>query len=165
MIQEILALQVLKVVKHIKLLRYTVQVNLNLTLACIILACFVSIDFCKSLMSSLCTILHVIEMSHQCMRITKSNLVHVSLVININKGRKTNLAQHKPYLKIRWCNTSMDNSNMTMLSMELRKWIITLHNNDYLTSYSISCRHITDTRNAATASKLNVAHVTTILKQ
>ena len=54
---------------------------------------------------------------------------------------------------------------MTMLSMELRKWIITLHNNDYLTSYSISFRHITDIRNAATASKLNVAHVTTILKQ
>ena len=36
----------------------------------------------------------------------------------------------------------MDNSNMATLSMEPRKWIITLHNNYWLTSYSISCRHI-----------------------
>ena len=52
---------------------------------------------------------------------------------------------------------------MVTLSMEPRKQIITLHKNYCLTSYSISCRHIVDSRNVATAGKPNVACVTTIL--
>ena len=55
--------------------------------------------------------------------------------------------------------------HMVMLSMEPRKWIITLHNSYCLTSYSISFIGIfLDNRNAAIASKPNVAQVTTVLK-
>ena len=38
-------------------------------------------------------------------------------------------------------DNSMDNSNMVTLSMEPRKQIVTLHNNYWLTFYSINCRH------------------------
>ena len=61
-------------------------------------------------MSSLHVILHVIEMSHQCMRITKANLIHVSLVININKGTSQTL--QGPQDKI--CSTQTLLKNLMM---------------------------------------------------
>ena len=64
-------------------------------------------------------------------------------------------------------DTLMDNSNLAMLSIQPRKWIITLHNNYCSTCCSISYKHnillLLVTRNSATASILNFAQVTTVL--
>ena len=54
----------------------------------------------------------------------------------------------------------MDNFNIATLSVKPRKWITTLHNNYCLTSVD----KLLDSRNAATASKPNVALLTTVLK-
>ena len=78
--------------------------------------------------------------------------VNVSLITNIRKQEPQDIAQHKPYLKAILCmhasinglnDILIDNSNKVTLSMEYRKWIITFHKNYSLTSYSISCKHIT----------------------
>ena len=85
-----------------------------------------------------------------------------------HKQEPRDVAQHKPYLKVLYnmyvllvMDNFMDSSNMAMLSMEPRKQIITFQNNYYLTSYSVSCR---ESKNAATDSIPNVAHVITVLK-
>ena len=109
-----------------------------------------SIDFCVLLTSSLHVILHVIEMTHWSTSTMQTNLVNVNLITNINKSLKTLLDTNLT----KFCTTvhasinGFDDtlihiSNMAMLSMEPRKQIITLYNNYYLTSYTISCRHIT----------------------
>ena len=66
------------------------------------------------------------------------------------KQEPWDIARHKSYLKVLYntytfllLDNLMDNFNMAILSMEPRKWIITLHNNYCLTSHSISCRHFT----------------------
>ena len=102
-----------------------------------------SIDFHVLLMSSMHVILHVIDMTCQCMRIMWANLLNVSLAITINKSLKMFLNTHVHASINRFNDTSMDNSSITSLSLEPRKWIILLHNNYSLTSYSISCKHIT----------------------
>ena len=58
----------------------------------------------------------------------------------------------------------MDNSNMAMLSMEPRKQITTLHNNSVSSLIRLAVGILLDFRNAATASKPDVACVTTVLK-
>ena len=103
-----------------------------------------SIDFHVLLMSSSHVILHVIDMTCQCMRITWANLVNVSLATTISKSLKMFLNTHvHASIKNRFNDTSMDNSSMASLSLQPRKWIILLPNNYSLTSYLISCRHIT----------------------
>ena len=93
-----------------------------------------SIDFCVLLVSSLNVILHMIELTHRCSRITLSN---VSLITNMNKSLKIQtllkfFEQHV-HASVNEFDTSMDNSKMATLSMEPRKQIIILHNNYFLT--------------------------------
>ena len=56
----------------------------------------------------------------------------------------------------------MHNSNMVTLSMEPRKRIITLHNNFVTPLIHSAVGILLDSKNAATASKPNVAHVSII---
>ena len=93
------------------------------------------------------------------------------------KPKPQNIAWHKPSLKVLYnayvpllidsmIHTLMSNSNKATISMEPKKWIIILHNNYSLISYSISCRHITWLQKYCNcySSKPNVARVTTVLK-
>ena len=59
---------------------------------------------------------------------------------------------------------SLDNSNMVMLSMEPRKRIIMHPLQNFLTFIQSAVDILFDSRNAATAWKLNVACVTIVLK-
>ena len=88
-------------------------------------------------------------MAHQCMRIMQTNLVNVNLVTDINKTLKTLFNTNLTSCIQCTCasinglnNNWIDNSNMVKLNMEPKNWIITIHNY-CLTSYSISCRHVT----------------------
>ena len=116
--------------------------------------CVFSTDFCMLLMSCSRVILHVIKMTYQSTRIMQVNLVNGSVTVNIHcKQEPQDVALHKPYLKVLYNMYAlllmdlmiilMDSFNITMLSMEPRKHIITLYNKYCLTSYSISCGHIT----------------------
>ena len=109
-----------------------------------------SIDFCMLLASSSCAILHMIKMTmhkNNANRFSKCEPRHK----HINKSLKTLIGTNifKSFIQCICASTngfhdnSRDNYSMAMLSMEPRKWIIALHNNYSLTSYSISCRHIT----------------------
>ena len=124
-----------------------VQLNFNLTLVCTILTCFTMI-LCVTCELFAChfrrdrnnTPMHENNMG----KFSKCEPHHK------HKQEPQDVAQHKPYLKVLYnmyalllMDNSMDNSNIMILSMEPRKWIITLHNNYCLTSYSISCRHTT----------------------
>ena len=103
-----------------------------------------SIDFHMLLISCSYVILHMIKVTHQCTRITQIILVKVSFVTNINKSLKTQTLLKCTHATINGLDDNlMDNSNMTVLSIEPRKRIIIFHNNYCLTSHLISCRHIT----------------------
>ena len=63
-------------------------------------------------------------------------------------------------------DNSIDNSNMAMLSMEPRKWILTTQPFTIITVSPLiqsAVDILLDSRNAAITSKPNVAYVTTIL--
>ena len=86
------------------------------------------------------------------MALHKNNAIKFSKYKTSHKHKQEpwDVAQHKPYLKVLYnmyvllvMDNLMDSSNMATLSMEPRKQIITLQNNYYLTSYSVSCRHFT----------------------
>ena len=87
----------------------TVQLNINLKLVYTILICFPLI-----FTFYLHVILHAIEMTCQCTKITQGNLVNVSLIT-----RASNIDQHKPYLKILYNAYAL----LLMDSMIIR-WII-----------------------------------------
>ena len=107
---------------------------------CTILACFPLIVACKLLT---CQIAHQTHKNNT--RIfSKCELHHK------HKQEPQDIAHHKPYLKVLYnkyayllMDNSMDNSNMAMLSMEPRKMIIILHNNNCLTSCLIIYKHFT----------------------
>ena len=58
----------------------------------------------------------------------------------------------------------MDNSNISILSVEPGKWIIILHNKYCSPLIQSAVDILLDSRNIATANKSNVASVTTILE-
>ena len=115
--------------------------------SCAPYSCIVHLFSCvthKYVHSSL-IILHAIKMIHQ---------MHRNFASKFSKQEPQDVAQNKPYLKFLYNTYTLlhingfdyilvDNSNMVMLSMECRKWIITFQNNYCLTCYSISCRRIT----------------------
>ena len=68
------------------------------------------------------------------------------------------------HTSINGLDNSMDNSKMAMLSMEPRKQITTLHNNSISSLIRLAVGILLNSRNAATASKLDVACVTNVLK-
>ena len=107
-----------------------------------------------------------IEMTCQCMRIMWASLINVSLITNINKSLKTllniNLTVHASINGFN--DTSMDNSKLATLSMGPRKWIITLHSNYRLTSFSMSCRHTIGHHKCCNCWQTKCCTFTTMLK-
>ena len=83
-------------------------------------------------------------------------------------------ARHKPYLKDMYKAYTfllmdlmillMDNCNMAMLSMDLESRSSLFTTIAVSTLIQLAVGILLDTRNAATASKPNVAHVTIVLK-
>ena len=128
-----------------------------------------SIDSCMLFMSCLLVLLHMIKMTHQSMRILQANIINVNLDTRASR-RCSAQTLLKRFIQC-ICTSinglydnSVDNSNMAMLSMKPRKWIITLHNHYSLTLIQSAVGILLDSRNAETASKPNVVRVTTILK-
>ena len=97
-------------------------------------------------------ILHMIQITHQCTGIKLANFVKVMLITNIKKSLKMlfdmNLTRsfvHCLHASInQFGDNLMDCLKMVMLSMHkiYTKWIITLHSNYSLISYSLSSRDV-----------------------
>ena len=128
-----------------------------------------SIDFRMLLASSLCVILHMVEVIHQCKRIARASLVNVSLIIKINKSCLKILLDTG--LTLKFCtkctysvsiNGLNDTSQHYVWSLESRSSSITTITVSPLIQSAV--RILLDSRNAATVSKPNVACVTTFLK-
>ena len=129
----------------------TVQFNFNLAFKYTILECPL-IFMCYSWVAHMSFYTRLKWYSYQCMRITQSNLVNVSLVTNIHKSLKILLILYNICTSINGIDDiSIENSSMATLSMEHRKRIITIHNN-YTVSLVIqtAVSILLDTRNAAT---------------
>ena len=106
------------------------------------------IDFHVLLVSSLCVILHMIEMTCKMHENNVNNLAYVCEPCHKSLKMLTQILLTSFVQSVRtsingFSYILMDNSNMAMLSMEPKKRIISLYSNYCLTSYSISCRHIT----------------------
>ena len=111
--------------------------NLNLTLACKSLE-----KYCKILMDNVCmyhiTCCIACEQQHACSFSSCTSLPPNPAHAQYAKCKCPNHSNHgqRTYLIQR-------GFNIVILSMEPRKQIITIYNKYSLTSYSISCRHIT----------------------
>ena len=121
------------------------------------------------LASSLYVILHMVEVMHQCKRIARASLVNVSLIIKINKSCLKILLDAG--LTLKFCtkctysasiNGFNDTSQHYVWSLESRSSSITTITVSPLIQSAVSI--LLDSRNATTASKPNVACVTTFLK-